>query len=1116
MRRVSFRRLALTGFGPYRERVEVSFTKGINAYVAPNERGKSSLVMGMLATIFGLPTKADPSAFGHARFRNWDNPQRFEGEVEFEADGVVYRIRRDFDTHRVSLAKLENGQYIGLVTGEHNPEARRKPNTLYEEKLADIFGMTSRELFESTFCITQPIPEAKRLDEKVQELLSGAGTGFARALAVLVSELSDQTKNTGDRGVTPRNQRNNRTLEDLESRIQALEAEIDSARHTVDSLETVRKDLAKIEGELNEKRAALASKEAILSAWSEWKRLAAEFRRATKDQAGLEAALDQARDLSAEIESGVRAIQEAYPEFEGAPPDVDAQLGKLISLKEKLAEIAQGISEAERAAKARQSDLDRLETELRAMRDWGTLGPGAEAIVHRARRNGTVLLQKWHDFVGRLEELRECDAHLAGRFRAFTEASPDELRLLEGYSARRSELTRKLEAAKREVEIVEERIKAHARRREEHARRYAAIASLGPGAGAMIRQKIEALRKERELRAALAERERALVMPRSLRLVAGLVPGLVAAGIAAWLVSDRPIGSAASAAAWPGVALAGVVAALLFGAAGYLLAGAVHARKVGAAKLKLEMRTLEAELARCRQEMAGVDQALGAVVATDEAELGALQAKVEQRDEEARELDAEQALIAGESDVLSARRAFEQAREECEAFAEATRRFAELFGDVDAAFSEWKALLDKKQRLETLTREFAREAFGCDPSDAHAAMLSSPSTSDVWKEVARVVAVGSSTDDSRTVNDLAAFLERCDPSWWDEAAAEARRHESISSDIQAAKAAIDAGKQHVEALTARAKEFEEAYAMESASLGAILAASGGEPAVARQRWADRRSRLEKVARARASLDTLLGQYSAATVDELREKRIGASNRAAQALADWKHLITRNPGLPEVDEADDAELIEGRLKTLARDTEALRGQVTELEKRRGDLIAEQRSLEGSTPVNIAQSLERLARLKRQREDVELLADALTVACLELTAAIADFQRSYRGRLENAATEHFQRITGVEGRAVVIDEDFKVHVHQAGVPCDLGQLSKGAQDQLYIALRLAIADLLAQDYLLPLIFDDPFPTCDSARLANLGATLRQIALDRQVLVMSHIESLRTWGTPVEVRR
>jgi chromosome segregation protein len=109
-------------------------------------------------------------------------------------------------------------------------------------------------------------------------------------------------------------------------------------------------------------------------------------------------------------------------------------------------------------------------------------------------------------------------------------------------------------------------------------------------------------------------------------------------------------------------------------------------------------------------------------------------------------------------------------------------------------------------------------------------------------------------------------------------------------------------------------------------------------------------------------------------------------------------------------------------------------------------------------------------------------------------------------------HFQRITGVSRRAVTIDDDFRVSLDVDGRPCDIAQLSKGAQDQLYIALRLAISDLLSSDINLPLIFDDPFVTSDSKRLDNIGIALSYLADERQIIVLSHNETLADWGVPM----
>ena len=203
MGRVKFERVRLTGFGPYRETTEFIFAEGLNVFVAPNETGKSTLVAGVTALLFGLPQTTDPTVFGQARYRNWDHPLGFEGELLWQVDGESYRLRRNFQNNQISLAQLRDGEYREIIGGTHNPRAQRR-NQRYEEKLKELFGLNSQDLFEATFCLTQPLPEADELDGRVQELLSGTGVGFKYATDHLAKELREITRFTGRRGLQPR------------------------------------------------------------------------------------------------------------------------------------------------------------------------------------------------------------------------------------------------------------------------------------------------------------------------------------------------------------------------------------------------------------------------------------------------------------------------------------------------------------------------------------------------------------------------------------------------------------------------------------------------------------------------------------------------------------------------------------------------------------------------------------------------------------------------------------------------------------------------------------------------------------------------------------------------
>ena len=87
--RVTFKRLTLEGFGLYRELTAFDFSEGISCYVAGNESGKSTMVAGLIATLFGLRHRQKATIpFTLERFRNWDNPSRCRGEVFFAAGAI--------------------------------------------------------------------------------------------------------------------------------------------------------------------------------------------------------------------------------------------------------------------------------------------------------------------------------------------------------------------------------------------------------------------------------------------------------------------------------------------------------------------------------------------------------------------------------------------------------------------------------------------------------------------------------------------------------------------------------------------------------------------------------------------------------------------------------------------------------------------------------------------------------------------------------------------------------------------------------------------------------------------------------------------------------------------
>lgn len=262
-----------------------------------------------------------------------------------------------------------------------------------------------------------------------------------------------------------------------------------------------------------------------------------------------------------------------------------------------------------------------------------------------------------------------------------------------------------------------------------------------------------------------------------------------------------------------------------------------------------------------------------------------------------------------------------------------------------------------------------------------------------------------------------------------------------------------------------------------------------------------------------TLRELLVRYGVAGLAGLREQVEEQNILTFAALKDWKTLIAANPGLPTVEEAKDPVAVTERKYEIEQVKARHEAQLRSHESRIFALRQRQGQLEGKAQHSVAQSEELLRELQHEEIALTREAKALGIAVEELEAAAREFQESYRERLAEAATAHFGRITA-SCRRVVLNEEFAVMVRtEEGMLVAAQQLSQGTQDQLYLALRFAIADLMAADNQLPLVFDDPFLATDEERLNRLRETL--VNMGRQALLLTHNPRFAEWGDEV-VRR
>jgi hypothetical protein len=305
-----------------------------------------------------------------------------------------------------------------------------------------------------------------------------------------------------------------------------------------------------------------------------------------------------------------------------------------------------------------------------------------------------------------------------------------------------------------------------------------------------------------------------------------------------------------------------------------------------------------------------------------------------------------------------------------------------------------------------------------------------------------------------------------------------------------------------------------------AAAHAGLPAGVGWPTAAAMRLAWReRAALVAAERAQVQqLQTHLRAVGAASVAGLAELATRVDYQVRRQHEAWEALLREHPDLPPADleGADQAAAHPGFAAVTAAASEA----EAAAERARGEALAAAEALaraQGADPIDVAAVELEMQELAEEIREGRLQRDALALALQALQRASQTTLEQQARHLEVAATTHLARLSGVTGRRVRCDAEMRISaVEASGLPLSLAQLSQGARDQLALALRFAIKDLIADQVALPMILDDPFLNWDGDRAAAAAEALRRSAADgEQLWLVSHRRELADWGLPVEVR-
>ena len=160
--------------------------------------------------------------------------------------------------------------------------------------------------------------------------------------------------------------------------------------------------------------------------------------------------------------------------------------------------------------------------------------------------------------------------------------------------------------------------------------------------------------------------------------------------------------------------------------------------------------------------------------------------------------------------------------------------------------------------------------------------------------------------------------------------------------------------------------------------------------------------------------------------------------------------------------------------------------------------------------LAQAEEEVANFKSQIASEQLRLDAVRLMYETVKQCREEALAAVAGPVEEAATRTLQRIAGERLGRLHLGESFepsRVLPEVLGESVALDNVSGGEREQIYLATRLALAEVLAKNERQLVVLDDVLAATDAGRLARVMTVLEETAQRLQILILTcHPERYR----------
>lgn len=301
-----------------------------------------------------------------------------------------------------------------------------------------------------------------------------------------------------------------------------------------------------------------------------------------------------------------------------------------------------------------------------------------------------------------------------------------------------------------------------------------------------------------------------------------------------------------------------------------------------------------------------------------------------------------------------------------------------------------------------------------------------------------------------------------------------------------------------EVLKAEARKVEDAFKAKIDEAEIARDRIQNACTAAYKKQADLKSELKAAERKERELDGRLAELEQdGRSDEMRAKEADEIALKWEAARISLDKVLERLGTFEEDPLLEVEKLEKQYKSLQKTAEEYMEKQKEAEGRVAEISAR-----GSYS-KLAEVEERLAELEKDVEAETRHAEAVNLLYQTVTACRSQVMEAVAGPVEASAARILKRIAGPRMGSLKLGESFEV---AAVVPSGLDEavsteeLSGGEKEQVHLAVRLALADLLAKNGRQLVVLDDVLTATDAARFARILTVLEEYAQRLQILIFT----------------